>query len=221
VRATIRPQEQERKKEGMPMLRTIDAPGGTAARTRSPTPPAIARHWRRWFVLGLLSSLVGAAAFAAAAVPAGYAMTLIAALLAAESALQFARAALLPQYAGAGWHPLAGILAAVAAGALMLESRGIVLPPALVLGLFLLISGVGKSFLGVMLEPMRGCYWLFAAGTVPATLGVVLLLLPQVPGASLLGAALGTGLLLEGAWSLRVARSARYGGIDALLPRSL
>lgn len=205
------------------MLHIVEVPGRTAAQPRALNALTVARHWRCWFVLGLLSTLFGATAlFAGGSVPAAYLVPLVGSLLAADSLLQFGRAGLLPRYAGSGWHPLAGTLAAAAAALMLLDPGGGPVPANLVLGLFLLASGVGKSFLGVMLDPLRGCYWLFAAGIATAAFGIaLLLLLPQASGQALLGPALGSAMLLEGYWTLRVARGARRDGVAALLPRYL
>jgi len=188
-----------------------------AAIPRILTPAMIARHWRHWYLIGLAHVLLGIAAFGlGAALAPETALVLLAAMLAGDALLQLLHGRLLPRQGGSGWRLSAALVSFSAALLLLGAAADGPLGPPLVIQLMLLLAGISKGFLAMMLEPLRGWYWLFVIAMITTSLGLGLLVLPSAPPL-LLSSLVGVALLLDGAWTLQTARMARRRS-PALLP---
>ena len=170
----------------------------------------IARQWRRWAAVGALGLLLSGAllALAVGAFP-GNAYYTLGLLLVIGAVLQAGHAALLPRHAGAGW-PLLGSAAYLIAGVLLLGvAFDGALSPEVLIGITLMIGGLSRSFLAVVLEPLRGWYWLFAIGLLTVSAGLGLLLWVFEPSPGLVGLLVGAASALEAGWVLLTVWSAR------------
>ena len=203
------------------MLHVTNLPPGVATAPRALGPLMIARHWRRWWLLGLGGSLLGVIAMAAPATGWMSGTTVLAIVLLGNAVLRVLHIRLLPRYAGTGWHLVEAAVAVIAVALLLAPPPADLFPPNLVTGLFLLLSGIGRGFLGATVEPLRGWYWLCAVGIATSVLGAVVLVLYESLPTTLLSASVGLALLLDGIWTLQTGRKARRHSIAALLPHWL
>lgn len=86
------------------------------------------------------------------------------------------------------------------------------------MGLFLVITGVGRISVGALVVPMRGWFWLCAVGIAASSLGIAVLVLSEGLPASVLVASVGLALLLVGMRTLEIGRLARRYGPAGLMP---
>lgn len=198
------------------MLRTETA----LALARPPVLPvtdrAIAAHGTLWAALGLVAAVLGAAAIGFAATP--FVEPLLGALLLADALAKGVHAVHLRAYRGSVWR-ISAAATAVTAGALLiaLPAAG-VLSLTLVVGVFLVVSGLAKGFLALTLEP--GSSWNLLLGNSIACAGLGLGVLLWVPAEQTWAVALILGLafLLDGLWLIVTSWTAR-GRVAARHPR--
>lgn len=169
----------------------------------------IAQHWQHWTVFGALGILAGAVAILLPGRAGLSAAAVLAIPLLLDGFVQCCHAGHIRRHFGAAWRLLGGTVS-VATGTLLLAvPLEDFLPLGLVVGVFLLHSGLVRCLLAAFLEPLQGWSWLSNIGAIGVMAGLGLLFFGADAAPTLLGPLLGLLMMLDGAWLAMTAWAAR------------
>lgn len=178
-------------------MATVDHRGNAAT---TPTDDNSQRGWQiAWGVLlivvGFLAVLLPAAAAFATAV-------LFAWLLILAGGFEIAYAFQSRHRSGFGWKLVSGILTLALGIVLLVVPVASVLSLAILVGAFLLASGVARVVLSFKVRPRRGWGWVLADGLVSIALAVLVFVGWPASSVTVIGVLVGFSLISTGVWRL-------------------
>ena len=157
-------------------------------------------------VVGFLAVLLPGAAALATAV-------LFAWLLILGGGFEIAYAIQSRQRSGFGWKLVSGLLTLALGIVLLVLPTASVLSLALLIGAFLLASGITRVILAFKVRPRRGWGWVLADGLVSIALAVLIAIGWPASSIAVIGVLVGFSLISTGIWRLMLRNGQAVGPV--------
>jgi uncharacterized membrane protein HdeD (DUF308 family) len=165
----------------------------------------------RWLIgWGVLLIVAGVLALLMPEIAALATALFLAWLLVLSGAFEIAYAIQTRAYRGFAWRLVSGVLTLALGIAIFFVPRAGIASLALLVGCFLLLSGIARTILAFHFKPLRGWGWVLFDGLLSIALAILILAGWPQSSVAFIGVLVGFSLIFTGVWRVLLGR---YAGV--------